>query len=93
MTDERYHGHRNYETWAAYLWLTNEETSYFYWRGRASELLRNPDEAVYDLAHELREAIEDECPLAEEASLYSDLLRAAVREIDCQELAERFLEP
>jgi len=88
-----YNGYKNYETWATYLWLTNDEATYFYWRERAYELLRNPRQAAYDLAHELREAVCEDTPLIGEANLYSDLLGTAVQEIDFYELAERFLEP
>lgn len=49
---EEYNGWPNRETWAAHLWITNDEGSYNYWCERAQELDK------YRLADELKEYFE-----------------------------------
>ena len=81
-----YNGWSNYETWAVNLWLSNDEGSYTYWKERAEEV-----KDVYELSRELKSEIEQYNPL-EEVSVYSDLLSAAISEIDFYEIAEAMLE-
>jgi hypothetical protein len=104
-SNDKYNGWSNYETWCVHLWLTNEESSYLYWREEArrhrSEAANCPNviERVWTielaqragLAEQLRSEIEDASPL-DEASMLSDLLNAALSEVDWQEIAEAFLE-
>jgi len=102
MTNEEgYNGWSNYETWNVALWIDNDEGSYNYWRERSREILESdlsddfaPPErkAVWLLADEIKDTIEDMSPLASEASLYSDLLGAALSEVDWREIAEHYLE-
>lgn len=104
QTEERgYQGWTNYETWAVNLWLSNEEPSYRYWTERAAaawekaEAGGNPyiDErdrrAVMILADELKEDIENGNPFSDEPSLYTDLLNAAIGEIDWIDIAESWI--
>lgn len=100
-----YHGWRNYETWAVALWLDNEPASYEYWREEARRCQREastdqrvldriwtPKEAaMFNLADQLREEIEAECPLTA-PTMYTDLLLAALSEVDCQEIAKSILD-
>ena len=102
MTNEEgYNGWSNYETWNVALWIDNDEGSYNYWWERSREILESdlsddfaPRErkAVWLLADEIKATIEDMSPLASEASLYSDLLGAALSEVDWREIAEHYLE-
>lgn len=107
MSDEakNYNGWSNYETWCVNLWLTNEQTSYQYWREHArkhrkdARTCANVREGVWsvelaektNLARQLREEIEEASPLSE-PSMFSDLLNAALGEVDWHELAAAFLE-
>jgi hypothetical protein len=86
----KYNGWANYETWAVKLWLDNEQSSYFYWTELAMQW-HGVDGAAGGLARRIEEGVVDAAPLAE-ASLYSDLLRAALDEVDWLEIAESFLE-
>lgn len=102
--DGRYNGWANYETWAVSLWLDNDESSYRYWREVAAGLWRESsnmsrvvdgywtrtEAASFDLAEQLKEAINDGVPLRE-SSLYSDLLLAAIAEVDWLEIAKHWL--
>lgn len=87
-----YNGWTNYETWCVHLWLTNEEGSYRYWREEAGRHLRDDrEDARYSLGRQLKGELEEASPL-EEASLFSDLLNAALSEVDWHEVADAFLE-
>lgn len=97
---KRYNGWENYETWCVYLWLTNDEGSYRYWREEAT---RHRKEARKDasekLAEQLRETFEQFHPFRgehlakpNEPDVYCDLLDAALSEVDWREIADAFLE-
>jgi hypothetical protein len=105
LADARYNGWTNYETWAVHLHLTNTESSQNYWREKANECkaeaptcqqveanIWKPEEAAgFLLADALKYEIEEGNPIAEATSLYSDLLAAAISEVDWLEIAKAFL--
>ena len=87
-----YNGWTNYETWCVNLWLTNDEGSYHYWREEAGRHLKDDrEDARCNLAKQLKSELEEASPL-EEASLFSDLLNAALSEVDWYKVADAFLE-
>ena len=95
-----YNGWTNYETWLVNLWRENEEPSYRFWRARATEVLKQApqtadvargqfsvdDAARLQLANELREWVEEANPI-QEPTVYSDLLNAALAEVNWLEIA------
>lgn len=105
MTSETYNGYRNYETWNVALWLGNDEGTSRYWREAAAEERREAATCVqvregiwseeeapkYRLSERLKQEVEEGTPELE-PSLYSDLLWAALSEVDWHEVAETFLE-
>lgn len=100
-----YEGWNTYETWAVSLWLSNDWGSYSTCRSLASEARRHAvkDSAVanglwtheeaarFHLARLLQELVEEGSPLTE-PTLYSDLLRSALEEVDWYQIAGSFLE-
>jgi len=103
--DERGHnGWTNYETWAVGLWLDNEQAIYLYWREQAArhreegpkapqvrDGIWTADEAArFNLADQVKEEVTDASPLSE-ASLYADLLGAALSEVDWLEIVDNWL--
>ena len=104
-TDNRYNGYANYETWAVALWLGNDEGTYRYWRKAAGDEKRQAPvcwrvredvwpaqrAATFRLADRIRDEVTEGAPDLP-TSLYSDLLQAALSEVDWHEVAETFLE-
>lgn len=99
MTHKEYNGWTNYETWAANLWLTNDDGTDSLCREMAADEYQNAEaedykerreEATQPLAEALKAMIEENSP--EVTGLYADLLNAALSEIDWYEIAEHFLE-
>lgn len=100
MTDTTYNGWTNYETWAVNLWLDNDQGSQEYWREIAEEIYRDSaprnsltrrDVATYDLADRLKSEVADNAPDLG-ASLYSDLLGAALSEANYDEIARHMID-
>lgn len=99
MANEReYNGWTNYETWAVNLWIGNEEGSYNYWQEAAQECNDLPRHEIFKertaaiaLAERLKDEITKGAPELG-ASMYSDLLGAALSEVNWHEIAEGLLE-
>ena len=82
-----YNGWSNYETWNFKLWLDNDEESY----NRTLRLVKDCGKDVGTLAHNLRYLATEEAPEIQ-ASFYSDVMMASVREVDYYEVAKSLLE-
>jgi hypothetical protein len=105
MEEKTYNGWSNYETWAVGLWIDNEQGSHSYWREQAAQHFENDAEgetpheslgsqrsaARSKLAEQIQEEFEEASPLAEQADVYSDLLTAALGEVDWHEIADHLL--
>ncbi len=103
--DQKYNGWSNYETWAVGLWLDNDEFTSSFWQDATERIVdeahTNPkvksgewdlqEFASRGLADQLKEEIENSSPL-QDASLYSDLLNAAMQAVNWSEIADRLLE-
>ncbi len=99
--DKKYNGWNNYETWNVALWIDNEQGSYsercdlaqIAWDDTdISESLEDrTSAAVSSLAKYLELLVEEMRPDLG-ASMFSDLLSAALSEVDWYEIAENFLE-
>ena len=97
-----YNGWTNYETWAVNLWMGNDSGSYDWatalafeaWKdAKATTILTRSEEARYRLASYLKDHFgnEENCPLLGEANVYTDLLNAALSEVNWQEIAGAWL--
>ena len=95
-----YNGWSNYETWCVRLWIDNEQSSIDSWREIAREIydvskgldhhhITKDDRARIDLARRLKYEIEDH-PFPG-SGLYTDLLNAALSEVDWHEIATSLL--
>jgi hypothetical protein len=91
-----YNGWKNYETWNVALWIDNEYGMYQQRQEMAQSAYDDADgdmdEAKSKLADALKDWIEEMNPIASDNSPFTDLLGAALGEVDWYEIAENFLE-
>ena len=102
MTEKGYNGWTNYETWCVSLWLNNdqgtqercEEMAQEAWNdAEAGSYLTRLEVATRALAGILRdEQVEIADDLVGTSSMFSDLLTAAMGEVNWDEVAKAFLE-
>jgi hypothetical protein len=95
-----YNGWSNYETWNVALWLDNDEGTYHEMRDRmhgavkaASRFLSGDDardKALALLADEIKDYVRNGEPDLG-ASMFADLLGAALSEVDWYEIAAHYL--
>lgn len=92
--NKTFNGWTNYNTWAAALWIDNEESTYKYFRELVAEIRAeeaDENEQKYTLESAIKEFIEDNAPEIS-ASVYSDLLGYAMQDINYYEIASNMLE-
>lgn len=76
------------------MWLDNEQSSHTHFNERARDLfdfIGSKDAAVVDLEDEIRVWVEGANPIAGEASMFADLLGAALVEVSYREIAEHYM--
>jgi len=73
----KYNGWTNYETWIVKLWLDNSGTG---------------ECPVEPTASAIKDYIQEFNPLAGDASMYADMLGAALSSVNWYEIAEAYIE-
>ena len=104
----KYNGWSNYETWNFKLWLDNDQDLHNYIIGEIKKIKAFPsqDNKAYEVSNFLRSYIKDNVPnlnvstrsqsvhglMSDKNGFYSDILNAALRDINTYEIAESYLE-
>ena len=78
-----YNGYKNYQTWAVALWLDNDECT----SELISDIIKRAS-SDYDAADQLRDLIEEMNPLADQASMFTDILSSALSDVNYIEIIE-----
>jgi hypothetical protein len=98
--DKKYNGWNNYETWNVALWIDNDQGGYSQrqemvqdaWdNAEADKNFTREERATLSLADALKDWIEEMNPIADQASMFTDLLGNALGQVDWHEIAENFL--
>ena len=94
MTDEKYNGYTNYETWLWSLWLDNTEGLSDYWITRANEIKKDSDNPLHDVAEALLFDADEmaEQWMPEQSGVFADLINGAMSKIDWRDIAENLLD-
>ena len=105
MTDKKYNGWTNYQTWAVKLWLDNDEgtvalqqemleearLNWGYIEGDG-EIIIDDDTTPYLLEGLVEQWVTDNNPLAGTASMYADLMGSAINQVNFREIAARIID-
>ena len=106
MADKRYNGWTNYETWNVKLWMDNNEGDYKHYASLAQDAydeasstrtFTREEMAAGDLAKQLQDEYESAMQdileqSGQTASVWADLLGAALSEVNWHEIAEHMIE-
>jgi hypothetical protein len=104
MTEGKYFGWANFETFVVALWLDRDDPVGQYWHKEAVGIIQQIDshdyqstglvptkeKAMVSFAEDLKNAIHAKSPL-QGPSLYRDLVRKALRNVNWNELTERLV--
>lgn len=82
-----YNGWPNYETWVVHLWLSNDQGT-----DQTMRAIVTDSSSVYVAGEAIREWVEEQSPLVEQASVFSDLLGHALGRVEWAEVARAFQE-
>lgn len=93
-----YNGWTNYETWCVKLWMDNDQGSYEYWQEILEEMDEESDPDSLDIrVRELADCIEAQHEhlreeLGMETGPFSDILGAAMSQVNWEEIALSLIE-
>jgi cytochrome b involved in lipid metabolism len=97
--EEGYNGYTNYETWNCKLWMDNDQGEYEYIKETAKDIVKKAkktdvwikeDSAKFGIADFIKSHVEENTP--DIKGMYSDILNAALSEINYREIAEMILD-
>jgi len=81
----KYNGWKNYQTWLCGLWYNDTLSEHYLELFREGELL---EPVTGEMVKDFVESLMEECDQLPESGFTADLVNAALREVDWQELAD-----
>ncbi len=97
--DKKYNGWTNYETWAVKLWMDNSEGDQQFFKEMANEAIKTEivgtngqNMACYHLSQSLKDYFDEANPLGDQATCFTDLLNAALSEVNWYEIAQTLID-
>jgi hypothetical protein len=101
MTDTKYNGWTNYETWNCKIWIDNDQGIQEYWKDYAknitpieNEYMDEPRCKVHALADALKDKFEQQAEdhVPSMVGFFADIMNAALNRVNWIEIAESLLE-
>ena len=101
MTDTKYNGWTNYETWNCALWMDNPEQSYWqevaqdcYDQASADDVFTRSENAAFTLSDQMKEHFENAAEqwMPDQASFFAAMLNASISSVNWQEIASHYLD-
>lgn len=99
---KRYNGWTNYETWCVALWFGNDAPEQSFWEEQARDAWESSEteatftraeRAILTLADSMKEHVEEYAgPVTEKATMLSDLMSAALSEVNWYEIAQHYVQ-
>lgn len=91
MSDTKYNGWTNYETWLVNLWLDNDGTSEMLREQAAERFETKADFDSYQFGKHVRETVEElYAEQVPECGMLADLVNAAFSAVNWDEIAEHY---
>lgn len=102
MTDTKYNGWTNYETWNCALWMDNSgERSYWeevaqecYKSANARGMFTREEQASFDLSDHMKDHFEEALSqwMPDQASFFADMLNASISAVNWPEIARHYVD-
>jgi len=87
-----YNGYSNYPTWAVSLWIGNDEYLYRHYQELIGRYKEDGEVDLFNLADEMKDSFNENNPLIDESSVYSDLVNFALGEVNWDEIARNLVD-
>ena len=95
VTEEKYQGWTNYETWLLALHIDNDRGMYEYVKEMVEEVCEDESDEynrIDEVIERLKEMVEEYNPIANKSDFYSDLINAGIRAIDFYEISKHYID-
>lgn len=101
MTDTKYNGWTNYETWNAALWMGNDSFEHWdemaqecYDESESDDIFTRKENASRDLAERMKQQHEEYAEewMKDQASFFADIINAGLSSVNWDEIASGYID-